>query len=338
MIVVLRADATQDQIDHIVERARELGLKSHISQGEERTIIGFIGPEDVIRTTPLDIFPGVETVMPVLAPYKLVSREFQHTASVVKVKDGVQFGGNRIMVMAGPCSIESHEGLRSIAREIKKAGATVLRGGAFKPRTSPYDFQGLQEEGLKYLAEVGKEFDLTTITEVMDYRDLDVVSRYADILQVGARNMQNFTLLKEIGKMKKPVMLKRGMSATIKEWLMSAEYILSNGNFSVILCERGIRTFETMTRNTLDINAVVVAKEVSHLPVVVDPSHGTGQWKWVSSVAKAAVAAGTDGLMIEVHDDPEKAFSDGSQSLLPVKFAKLMEELKRVAQAVSREI
>ncbi len=338
MIVVLRADASQQQIDHIVDKAKELGLKAHISKGEERTIIGFIGPEDVVRKTPLEIFPGVETVIPVLAPYKLVSREFQRQSSVVSIKEGVSFGGKKIMVMAGPCSIESYEGLRKIAAEVKKAGATILRGGAFKPRTSPYDFQGLEEEGLKYLSEVGKEFGLTTISEVMDYKDLDLVSKYVDILQIGARNMQNFSLLKEIGKMKKPVMLKRGMSATIKEWLMSAEYILSNGNFSVILCERGIRTFETMTRNTLDINALIVAKEVSHLPVVVDPSHGTGQWKWVSKAAKAAVAAGCDGLMIEVHNEPENAFSDGPQSLLPVKFAKLMDDLNRVAEVVSREM
>lgn len=338
MIVVLKSGATQEQIDHILDKAAELGLRTNISKGEERTIIGFIGPEDVIRRTPLDIFPGVETVMPVLTPYKMASRAFKKETSLVKVNEGVVFGGKKVPVMAGPCSIESYEGLRAIAAEVKKAGATILRGGAFKPRTSPYDFQGLQEEGLKYLSEVGKEFGLTTITEVMDYRDLELVSRYTDILQIGARNMQNFSLLKEIGKLKKPVMLKRGMSATIKEWLMSAEYILSNGNFSVILCERGIRTFETMTRNTLDINAVIVAKEVSHLPVVVDPSHGTGQWKWVSSAAKAGVAAGCDGLMIEVHDDPEKAFSDGSQSLLPSTFEKLMVELQRVAAAVSREI
>ncbi len=338
MIVVLRSDATQAQLDHILEKAKELGLKTNISKGEERTIIGFIGPEDVIRKTPLEIFPGVESVMPVLTPYKMVSREFKKEGSVVKVKEGIEFGGQKIQVMAGPCSIESYEGLCTIAAEVKKAGVTILRGGAFKPRTSPYDFQGLGEEGLKYLSEVGKEFGLATITEVIDYRDLELVSQYADILQVGARNMQNFSLLKEIGKMKKPVMLKRGMSATIKEWLMSAEYILSNGNFSVILCERGIRTFETMTRNTLDINAVIVAKEVSHLPVVVDPSHSTGQWKWVPSAAKAAVAAGCDGLIIEVHNNPEKAFSDGSQSLLPNKFEKLMKELQRVARAVSREI
>ena len=240
--------------------------------------------------------------------------------------------------MAGPCSVESAKGMRLIARKVKKAGATVLRGGAFKPRTSPYDFQGLGEEGLKYLCEAGKEFGLATITEVMDTRDLGLICKYADILQIGARNMQNFSLLKEVGKTKKPVMLKRGMSATVKEWLMSAEYILSNGNFDVLLCERGIRTFETGTRNTFDINAIALVKQLSHLPVIADPSHGTGVRKLVGDVAKASVAAGCDGLMIEVHDSPEEAFSDGQQSIVPKQFDLLMKDLKKIALAVSRDI
>lgn len=338
MIVVLKPNATEEQIKHIVEKAKKLGLKTNISRGVERTVIGLIGPEDVLRVTPLEIFPGVEKVIPVLAPYRLVSREFKKEDSIIKINTDVRFGSKKIFVIAGPCSIESAKGMRSIARKVKKAGATVLRGGAFKPRTSPYDFQGLGEEGLKYLCEAGKEFGLATITEVMDTRDLDLICKYADILQIGARNMQNFSLLKEVGKTKKPVMLKRGMSATIKEWLMSAEYILANGNFDVLLCERGIRTFETGTRNTFDINAIALVKQLSHLPVIADPSHGTGLRKIVGAVAKASVAAGCDGLMIEVHDSPEEAFSDGQQSLVPKQFDLLMKNLKKIASAVSRDI
>jgi len=338
MIIVLRADATEDQINHIVEKTKKLGLKTNISRGVERTVIGVIGPEDVLRVTPLEVFPGVEQVIPVLAPYRLVSREFKKENSTIKVNSKIKIGGKTIHVMAGPCSIESEEGMMNIAKVVKQAGATILRGGAFKPRTSPYDFQGLGEEGLKYLSAAGKEFGLATITEVMDQRDLDLVCKNCDILQLGARNMQNFTLLKEIGKLKKPVMLKRGISATIKEWLMSAEYILSQGNYDVIFCERGIRTFETATRNTLDINAVAVVKQLSHLPIMVDPSHGTGRWGLVASGARAAVAAGCDSLIIEVHDKPEEALSDGPQSLLPRNFTALMKELKKIATAVGREI
>ncbi|MCA9408632.1 MAG: 3-deoxy-7-phosphoheptulonate synthase [Candidatus Omnitrophica bacterium] len=338
MIIVLRSDATEEQIQHIVEKAEKLGLKSNISRGVERTVIGLIGPEDVLRVTPLEVFPGVEQVIPVLAPYRLVSREFKKENTVIKIKNKLEIGGEKIVVMSGPCSIENLQGLKSIGKEIKKAGATILRGGAFKPRTSPYDFQGLGEEGLKYLKEAGEELGLATITEVMDPRDVELVSKYVDILQIGARNMQNFSLLKEIGKSKKPTMLKRGISATINEWLMCAEYLLSNGNFDVMLCERGIRTFETATRNTLDINAVGVVKQLSHLPVIVDPSHGTGRWGLVPNGAKAAVAAGCDGLMIEVHDNPEEAFSDGSQSLLPKNFNLLMKDLKRIAKAVDRDL
>ncbi|OGX06047.1 MAG: 3-deoxy-7-phosphoheptulonate synthase [Omnitrophica WOR_2 bacterium GWA2_47_8] len=337
MIVIMRPNVTEEQLHHLIEKAEKLGLKAHISRGVERTIVGFIGPEDVLRSTPLEVFPGVERVMPVLAPYKLVSREFKKEDSVIKVKN-VQIGAKKIIVMAGPCSIENHSSLLDIAKKIKKAGATVLRGGAFKPRTSPYDFQGLGEEGLKYLADVGKETGLATITEVMDPRQVGLIDKYSDIFQIGARNMQNFSLLKEVGLTQKPVLLKRGLSATIKDLLMSAEYILAQGNFNVMLCERGIRTFETATRNTLDINAVPVVKQLSHLPIIVDPSHGTGRWGLVPSVAKAAVAAGCDGLMIEVHQNPEEALSDGPQSLIPDNFAALMKDLAKIAGAVSREI
>lgn len=338
MIVVLRPDATKKQIDHILKRVKELGLKPHVSRGVERTIIGLIGPEDVLRVTPLEVFPGVEKVMPVLKEYKLVSRDFQKEDTVIKLDGGIQIGGNKIIVMAGPCAVEKKDLLLEIGKKVKDAGATVLRAGAFKPRTSPYSFQGLGEKGLKYLHEVGKKLGLATITEVMDASQIPLVAKYADILQIGARNMQNFTLLKEIGQTKKPVVLKRGMSSTIKEWLMSAEYILSKGNFNVILCERGIRTFEDMTRNTLDVIAVSVVKQLSHLPVIVDPSHATGKWGLVSAASKAAVAAGCDGLMVEVHTKPEEALSDGAQSLVPNNFSELMQQLRILSKAVGRTI
>jgi len=338
MIIVLRPDATQEQVNHIIDKVQKLGLTPHVSKGTERIIIGIIGPEDILRVTPLEVFPGVETVMPVLAPYKLVSREFKREDSVVDVGKGVSIGGKKIIVMAGPCSIENISLLREIAAEIKKSGALILRGGAFKPRTSPYAFQGLGEEGLKYLHQVGTESGLATVTEVMDPRDVEIVAKYADILQIGARNMQNFNLLKEVGMTKKPVLLKRGMSSTVKELLMSAEYILAGGNFNVILCERGIRTFEDATRNTLDLSAVPVAKQLSHLPIIVDPSHAAGKWGLVAPLAKAAVASGADGLIIEVHSHPEDALSDGAQSLLPGNFNQLMEDLKKIAKAVGREL
>ncbi len=338
MIVILKPDASEEQLQHLIKKTEALGLKAHVSRGVERTIIGFIGPEDVLRVTPLEVFPGVESVIPVLAPYKLVSREFKKESSVIKLKNDICIGGKKIIVMAGPCSIESHSSLLAVAKEVQKAGATVLRGGAFKPRTSPYDFQGLGEEGLKYLQDVGHSTGMATVTEVMDARDVELIGKYSDVYQIGARNMQNFSLLKEVGMTHKPVMLKRGLSGTIKELLMSAEYILSKGNFNVILCERGIRTFETATRNTLDINAVAVVKELTHLPMMVDPSHATGYWNFVGAAAKAGVAAGCDGLMIEVHANPEQALSDGAQSLKPAKFAALMGQLRLVAQAVSREI
>jgi 3-deoxy-7-phosphoheptulonate synthase len=338
MIIVLRPGVTEEQIQHLTEKIQKLGLTPHLSKGTERTIIGVIGPEDILRVTPLEVFPGVEKVLPVLAPYKLVSQEFRKEPSVIDVGKGVSIGGKRIEIMAGPCSVEDLDLLYEIAREVKKAGARILRGGAFKPRTSPYSFQGLGEQGLKYLHEVGKELDMVTVSEVMDPRDVELVARYVDILQIGARNMQNFNLLKEVGLTKKTVMLKRGLSSTVKDLLMSAEYILSGGNFNVILCERGIRTFEDYTRNTLDISAVPAVKQLSHLPIVVDPSHAAGKWGLVSALSKAAVAAGSDGLIIEVHSRPEEAMSDGAQSLIPENFQALMKELKKVAAAVGREL
>ncbi len=337
MIIVLRPDASDAQIKHIIDKVTALGLKTMVSQGVERTIIGVIGEEDVLRVQPLEAYPGVEKVLPILKPYKLVSRDFKPQDTVVDIK-GIKVGGKTIVVMAGPCAVENKELLFEIAEEAKKAGALFLRGGAFKPRSSPYSFQGLGEEGLKYLKEAGEKFGLPVVTEVMDTRDIELVSRYSDVLQIGARNMQNFTLLKEVGACRKPVILKRGMMSTIKELLMSAEYILSSGNFNVILCERGIRTFEDATRNTLDISSVPVIKKLSHLPVIVDPSHATGRWDLISPVSKAAVAIGADGLLVEIHPRPEEALSDGAQSLLPEKFAVMMQELKAVAKAVGRDI
>jgi len=338
MIIVLRPDATEEQINHIIERVQKLGLKPHISKGTERTIIGVIGPEDVLQVTPLEVFPGVEKVLPVLAPYKLVSREFHPADSVIDLGKGVAIGGKKIVVMAGPCAVENLDLLYEIANQVKAAGGAVLRGGAFKPRTSPYSFQGLGEEGLKYLKEVGNKLGLVTVSEVMDSRDVELVARYVDVFQIGARNMQNFNLLKEVGMTKKPVVLKRGMSSTIKELLMSAEYILSGGNFDVILCERGIRTFEDSTRNTLDISSVPTVKQLSHLPIIVDPSHAAGKWGLVAPLSKGALATGADGLIIEVHSRPEDALSDGAQSLKPSNFTQLMQELKILAKAVGREI
>ena len=338
MIIVLRPDATEEQINHIIERVQKLGLKPHVSRGTQRTIIGVIGPEDVLQVTPLEVFPGVEKVMPVLAPYKLVSREFKSEDSVIDLGKGVKIGGKKIVIMAGPCAIESMESLHEIALQVKKAGATVLRGGAFKPRTSPYSFQGLGEEGLKYLSKIGNELGLATVSEVMDSRDVELVAKYADVLQIGCRNMQNFNLLKEVGQTKKPVLLKRGMSSTVKELLMSAEYILSGGNFNVVLCERGIRTFEDSTRNTLDVSSIPTVKQQSHLPIIADPSHAAGKWGLVPSLSKAALACGADGLIIEVHSHPEEAMSDGAQSLIPSNFNQLMGELRLLAKVLGREI
>lgn len=338
MIIVMRPDASKKQLDHLVKKVTALGLKPWISKGVERTIVGVIGEEDIIRVQPLEVFPGVEKVLQILKPYKLASRDFKKEDSIVNIGGGVKVGGKRLVVMAGPCSVENEKLLIEIAKKVKKSGATVLRGGAFKPRTSPYSFQGLGLKGLKFLAEAKKETGLAIVTELMDVRDLDAVLKYSDIIQIGARNMQNFNLLKEVGKTKKPVLLKRGMANTIKELLMSAEYVLSEGNFSVMLCERGIRTFEDATRFTFDTAAIPVLKSLSHLPVIADPSHATGKWGLVNPCARAGIAAGADGLIVEVHPKPEEAMSDGEQSLLPENFDKMMKDVRKIAAAVGRDL
>ncbi len=338
MIIVMRPDATKKQLDHLIKKVTSLGLKPWISEGVERTIVGIIGEEDIVRVQPLEVFPGVEKVLQILKPYKLASRDFKKEDSVIDIGAGIRVGLKKLVVMAGPCSVENEKLLIEIAKSVKKAGAAVLRGGAFKPRTSPYSFQGLGLKGLKFLAEARNQTGLRIVTELMDIRDLDMVLKYTDIIQIGARNMQNFNLLKEVGKTKKPVLLKRGMANTIKELLMSAEYILAEGNFSVMLCERGIRTFEDSTRFTFDAVAIPVMKSLSHLPVIADPSHATGKWGLVGPCARAGIAAGADGLIVEVHPNPEEAMSDGEQSLLPENFEKLMKEIRKVAAAVGRTI
>jgi 3-deoxy-7-phosphoheptulonate synthase len=337
MIIVLKKGVTEKEIEHVVEKIKGLGLAVHISKGQERTIIGAIGDESVLAATPLEALPGVESVMPILKPYKLVSREFKSEDTVLNIS-GVKIGGKAVQVIAGPCSVEGRDILLETARVVKSGGATLLRGGAFKPRTSPYSFQGLGEEGLKYLAEAREQTGLPVVTELMDPRDTELLCEYADVIQIGARNMQNFRLLTDVGNCDKPVLLKRGLSATIKEFLMSAEYIASRGNKQIILCERGIRTFETSTRNTLDLSSVPVLKEETHLPVFIDPSHAVGRWELVGALSKASIAVGADGLMIEVHNDPENALCDGAQSLKPDKFVELMAVLKKVAEAVGRTL
>ncbi len=339
-IIVLGSEATEEDIRHIVKKLEGRGLKAHISTGTERTIIGVIGDTSKVTEEEEDSFraaSGVENVVRIVKPFKLASREFRKEDTVISVR-GIAIGGRRIPVMAGPCAVENKTILTGIAERVSSAGALFLRGGAFKPRTSPYAFQGLGEEGLRYLAEAREKTGLPIITEIMDPRDMEVITKYTDIIQIGARNMQNFRLLLEVGTSDKPVLLKRGLSSTIQEWLMSAEYILSRGNHNVMLCERGIRTFETVTRNTLDLSAVPVLKQLTHLPVVVDPSHGVGKRDLVAPMAKAAVAAGADALIIEVHTNPEEAMSDGDQSLKPDQFDRLMKELKPIAAAVGREI
>ncbi|MBU0671723.1 MAG: 3-deoxy-7-phosphoheptulonate synthase [Candidatus Margulisbacteria bacterium] len=339
MIIIMKPNASDEQINQVVEKLKQHGFGIHLSKGVERTVIGAIGDKTAIELQTIQMLPGVSEIVPIRKPYKLVSREFNDKDTVVKISKDLAIGADqKIAIIAGPCSVESKAGILEIAEAVKKAGAVALRGGAFKPRTSPYAFQGLGEEGLKYLAAARKKTGLPIVTEVMDTREVDLVAKYADILQIGARNMQNFNLLKEVGKTKKPVILKRGPGSTITDLLMSAEYILSEGNKKVILCERGIKTFEPATRNTLDLNAVPVIKKLSHLPVIVDPSHGTGEWDLVPAMAKASIAAGADGLLIEVHPRPEEAFSDGAQSLKPDTFAGLMKELQQVARAIGRQI
>lgn len=327
MMIVMKEGATEEQINHVIDKVKSLGVDVHLSRGEFKTIIGLVGDTARVRELPLGAYPGVEKVVPILKPFKLVSREFREEDSIVDV-GGVKVGGTNFVVIAGPCSVENKEQLFEIARFVKEMGAKILRGGAFKPRTSPYAFQGLGEEGLKILAEAREETGLPVVTEVMDARDISLVEKYADILQIGARNMQNFLLLKEVGQVKKPVLLKRGFSATIEEFLMAAEYVVSGGNKDVILCERGIRTFESYTRNTLDISAIPIVQKLSHLPIVVDPSHASGRWDLIEPLSIAALAAGANGVMIEVHPNPEEALSDGSQSLKFENFSSLMKSIK----------
>jgi 3-deoxy-7-phosphoheptulonate synthase len=335
MIVVMKVGSSDKEIAGVVKRIESAGLKIHVSQGVERTIVGVVGQiipelEDV-----LEMLPGVDEVIRVSKPYKLSSREFHPLDTTINV-GGVTIGGKEIVVIAGPCAVESEQQLLETARAVKAAGATILRGGAFKPSTSPYQFRGLGEQGLKLLAQVRKEVGLPVITEVMSAVEVELVARYADILQVGARNMQNFGLLEEVGKTGKPVMLKRGLAATVQEWLLAAEYILAQGNEQLMLCERGIRTFETYTRNTMDVSAIPIIEKVSHLPIIADPSHGTGKWYLVIPMALAAVAAGADGIMVEVHPNPDLALKDGAQSLTFANFRQLMSQLKSVAEAIGR--
>ena len=337
MIVVMKPSATQEDLQRVLDRVQRLGLEAHLSSGESHTIIGLVGETGRIDRNAFEVMPGVERVVRVAEPFKLANREFHPQNTVIQVGD-VTIGGDQIIIMAGPCSVESRSQLLETAHAVKEAGAHILRGGAFKPRSSPYSFQGLGEEGLKYLAEAREIYGMPIITEVMAPEEVDLVASYADILQIGARNMQNYRLLQAVGRQEKPVFLKRGLSATLQELLMSAEYVLSNGNPNVMLVERGIRTFERYTRNTFDINAIPALKQLSHLPVIGDPSHGTGKWQLVAPIAKAAIAAGADGLMIEVHPRPAEAFSDGAQSLKPKRFQALMDDLRVLTQALGRTI
>ena len=339
MIVVMKDNAREQDINKVIDRIKELGYIPHPSQGAEKMIIGIIGihnREELIES--LGAYQGIDKLIPIMEPYKLAGRTFKSENTTIKIGDKVIIGGQNIVLIAGPCAIESEEQVISIARAVKAGGAQILRGGAFKPRTSPYSFQGLQEEGLKIMKRAAAATDLQVITEIVDPRDVELVGKYTDVYQIGARNMQNFLLLRELGKTKKPVMLKRGPSATYEEFLMAAEYIMSEGNYNVILCERGIRTFEGYTRNTLDLVSIPVLKKLSHLPVVVDPSHGTGKWDLVEPAAKGAVAMDADGLMIEVHPEPYKALSDGQQSLKFDKFKEMVTQLRAIANTVGREL
>jgi len=340
MILVIKNNITEEQFNHIIEKIKELGFTPHISRGVKKTIIGLIGEQAERYREIFESMEGVEQISEIEKPFKLASREFKEENTVVKINPQVEIGGKKIVVIAGPCAVESREQFLTIAKEVKKYGADLLRGGIFKPRTSPYSFQGLGKEGLKILKEVKEETGLGIVTEAMNIEQVNLLAEadYVDIIQIGARNVQNFELLKAVGKTKKPVLLKRGMATTVKEWLMSAEYIMSEGNYNVILCERGIRTFEDSTRFTLDLNAIPVVKSLSHLPIIVDPSHGIGIRNFVSVMAKAAVVAGADGLIIEVHNKPEEALSDGPQSIYPQQFAQLMEELKKLVDAIGRTI
>jgi len=340
MVVVMKPGSTQEQIQHVIQLVREMGLREHVIVGTERTVVACVGDERFKDRTKFETVDGVEKIIPILAPYKMASREVRAERTIVPLggKLDARIGGNKVGVIAGPCSVESEQQVQEIAIAVRDAGAVALRGGAFKPRTNPYSFQGLAEEGLKYLAAAREQTGLAIVTEVMSIDQIDTVVEYADVLQVGARNMQNFNLLARLGEQPRPVLLKRGMSATLEEFLLAAEYIMARGNTRVILCERGIRTFEDYVRNTLPLAIVPELHRLSHLPVVVDPSHGTGKSCLVDSMCRAAVAAGADGLMVEVHNDPEHAWTDGAQSMNPRQFAEMMRAVKRVAAAVDREV
>src|ERR1700736_1169759 len=338
MIVAMQESATDEQIQQVVEHLVRMGFSVHRTTGERQTVLAAVGARVDFDTRNLEVLSGVEHVHRISAPYKLAGRSFRPRGTIVEFANGVQIGGDQVVVMAGPCSVESREQLFTVAEQVAKAGARVLRGGAFKPRSSPYSFQGLGEEGLKLLREAGDHFKMLVISEVMEIAQIELMLPYIDIFQVGARNMQNFNLLRELGKVKKPVLLKRGIAATLEELLLSAEYIMSGGNYDVILCERGIRTFETYTRNTMDISAIPIIHKLSHLPMTADPSHGTGRRDKVAPMARASLAAGADALLIEVHHDPDNAFSDGAQSLFPEQFVKLMDELRMIAPAVGRKV
>ena len=338
MIIVLKPGFTEDQLKHVTDRIEEMGFRHEVSRGEQRTLVGVIGVVAKLRNAPLKAIPGVEDVMGILKPFKLASREFRQQPSIFDLGHGVKIGGGHLILIAGPCAIEGEEILYDIARQVKAAGANVLRGGAFKPRTSPYSFQGMGEEGLKLLRKVGDELKMPIVTEVMDPRQVELIDRYTDMFQIGARNMQNFNLLSEVGQTKRPVLLKRGMSASIEDLLMSAEYILASGNQEVILCERGIRSFDKSTRNLLDLAAVPNLHGLSHLPVVVDPSHATGRPDLIPSMSLASIAAGADGVHIEVHSCPEKATSDGPQALLPKQYAELVKQMKSLATLMGMTI
>jgi 3-deoxy-7-phosphoheptulonate synthase len=338
MIVAMQDTATDEQIQQVVEHLIRMGFSVHRTTGERQTVLAAVGARVDFDTRNLEVLSGVEHVHRISAPYKLAGRSFRPQGTIIELAHGVQIGGDQVVVMAGPCSVESRSQLFTVAEQVAKAGARVLRGGAFKPRSSPYSFQGMGEEGLKLLREAGDQFKLLVISEVMEISQISLMLPYIDIFQVGARNMQNFNLLRELGKVNKPVLLKRGIAATLEELLLSAEYIMAGGNYEVILCERGIRTFETYTRNTLDVSAIPIIKKLSHLPMTSDPSHGTGLRDKVPPMARASLAAGADALLIEVHHDPDKALSDGAQSLFPDQFAKLMDELRMIAPAVGRKV
>jgi 3-deoxy-7-phosphoheptulonate synthase len=336
MVIVMKPEATEKEVNGIEQILKKLGLGVHISIGSERTIIGVIGDKRLLADTPLELMHGVDRIVPIVEPFKLVGKIFKPESSIIDIKD-VAVGNKKLVMIAGPCAVESHEQIMKTAKYLKSKGVQFLRGGAYKPRTSPYSFQGLEEKGYQLLAEARSETGLLIVSEIVSIASIEQAAKYVDVFQIGARNMQNFQLLREVGRMKTPVLLKRGLASTIEEWLNAAEYIMNEGNYNIILCERGIRTFETYTRNTLDLSAIPLVKEISHLPIIVDPSHGTGKWKLVTPMSRAAIAAGADGLMIEIHPDPKSALSDGSQSLTFDAFDSLIKEIANIANVIGRE-